>query len=192
MLAHQNQEMVMAMNFGEDMTRPNSGIGHPGMDAPFGTYPTKDGWVTIAMSPYAKLVGVLGNDDLLEFDDLQTLFDKRDDVWRALAQETGRFTTADLVEKLLDADIWCGEVKTHLEVAADPQVEHLGLLTSYQHPKAGEVRVVGPAVKLSKTPATVERHAPLVGEQTREILFGLGISSDEIDALVKANVVGAT
>src|SRR5215207_8389033 len=36
MLAHQGQEMLMAMNFGEDFKRPNSGIGHPGMDAPFG------------------------------------------------------------------------------------------------------------------------------------------------------------
>jgi crotonobetainyl-CoA:carnitine CoA-transferase CaiB-like acyl-CoA transferase len=60
MLAHQNQEMVMAMNFGEDFVRPNSGIGHPGMDAPFGVYPTQDGWVTIAKSPYRTLVGVLG------------------------------------------------------------------------------------------------------------------------------------
>jgi hypothetical protein len=38
--------------------RPNSGIGHPGMQAPFGIYPTQDGWVTIAMSPYRTLVGV--------------------------------------------------------------------------------------------------------------------------------------
>ena len=111
MLAHQNQEMVMAMNFGEDMARPNSGIGHPGMDAPFGTYPTKDGWVTIAMSPYAKLAGVLGNEVLLKYDDPQTLFEKRDEVWHALAQETGRFTTSELLERLFAADIWCGEVK---------------------------------------------------------------------------------
>ncbi len=51
MLAHQGQEMLTAMNFNEDFKRPNSGIGHPGMDAPFGVYPTSDGWVTIAMSP---------------------------------------------------------------------------------------------------------------------------------------------
>ncbi|MEO0532185.1 MAG: protein kinase, partial [Planctomycetota bacterium] len=44
MLAHQNQEMVTALAFGEDFQRPSSGIGHPGMDAPFGTYPTADGW----------------------------------------------------------------------------------------------------------------------------------------------------
>ena len=54
MLAHQNQEMVWVMNFGEDFERPNSVIGHPGMDAPFGVYPTSDGWVTIAMSPYTQ------------------------------------------------------------------------------------------------------------------------------------------
>lgn len=190
MLAHQNQEMVMALNFGEDMQRPNSGIGHPGMDAPFGTYPTEDGWVTIAMSPFARLVGVLGNDDLLKYDDPQILFDRRDEVWRALAKETARFTTAELMEKLLAADIWCGEVKTHLEVAADPQVKHLGLLTSYQHPKAGNVKVVGPAVQLSMTPASVERHAPLVGEQTSEILSELGLSVDDIDALVSLGVAG--
>lgn len=192
MLAHQNQEMVMAMNFGEDFKRPNSGIGHPGMDAPFGTYPTKDGWVTIAMSPYATLVDVLGNADLMKYDNPKTLFEKRDEIWRALAQETGRFSTSELLEKLLAADIWCGEVKTHLEASEDPQVKHLGLLTSYTHPKAGEVKVVGPAVQLSKTPAAVEKHAPMVGEQSREILKEIGLSDEDINALIEKNVTSAT
>ena len=65
MLAHQSQEMLMAMNFQQDFQRPSSGIGHPGMDAPFGVYPTTDGWVTIAMSPYKRLVSVLGDESLL-------------------------------------------------------------------------------------------------------------------------------
>lgn len=58
----------MAMNFNEDFQSPASGIGYPGMDAPFGTYPTRNGWVTIAMSLFKTLVAVLGNDDLLGFD----------------------------------------------------------------------------------------------------------------------------
>jgi len=181
MLAHQNQEMVMAMNFNEDFQRPNSGIGHPGMDAPFGTYPTTDGWVTIAMSPFKKLVGVLGNNDLLRFDDSETLFAERDAIWRALAAETGKWSTADLIEALLAADIWCGEVKTHLEAAADPQIAHLGLLQSYEHPRAGTVKVVGPAVGMSDTPPSIERPAPLVGEHTREVLGEFGITVSEID-----------
>jgi crotonobetainyl-CoA:carnitine CoA-transferase CaiB-like acyl-CoA transferase len=192
MLAHQNQEMVMAMNFNQDFERPNSGIGHPGMDAPFGTYPTQDGWVTIAMSPYNTLVGVLGNDDLLKFGDPKTLFDQRDDVWRALARETSNWTKQALIEKLLAADIWCGEVKSHLEAAADEQVEHLGLLTSYDHPVVGKVKIVGPAIQMSRTPPTVERPAPLVGEHTRQLLGQLGYSPEDIDALIADGAVGAS
>ncbi|ROU02600.1 CaiB/BaiF CoA transferase family protein [Histidinibacterium lentulum] len=190
MLAHQNQEMVMAMNTGADFERPNSGIGHPGMDAPFGTYPTTDSWVTIAMSPYATLVGVLGNDDLLRFDDPETLFDQRDAVWRAVAAETGKWSTDALIEALLAADIWCGEVKSHLGAAADPQVAHLGLVTSYEHPRAGTVKVIGPAVGMSATPPAISRPAPLVGEHTREILASAGYTESEIDDLLAEGAAG--
>ncbi len=188
MLAHQNQEMVMAMNFNEDFQRPASGIGHPGMDAPFGTYPTQDGWITIAMSPFRKLVGVLGTPELLEYDDPETLFAKRDEIWRHLAAETGKWTTAALIDALLAVDIWCGEVKTHLEAAADEQVAHLGLITSYEHPRAGRVKVVGPAVGMSATPAEISRPAPLVGEHTREIMSEIGYSRDQIDEFVDAAI----
>ena len=43
MLAHLAQEYVGVLNLGEDFVRPNSGIGHPGMQAPFGIYETRDG-----------------------------------------------------------------------------------------------------------------------------------------------------
>ena len=190
MLAHQNQEMVMAMNFNEDFHRPNSGIGHPGMDAPFGTYPVTDGWVTIAMSPYKTLVSVLGNDDLLVYDDPETLFAKRDEVWEKLAEETRKWSMKDLMAALLKADIWCGEVKTHLEAAKDPQVEHMGLIQTYEHPNAGEVKVVGPAIRMSETPPSIDRHAPLVGEHTKEVLSDLGWSDEAINDLIDKGAAG--
>lgn len=190
MLAHQNQEMVMALNFNEDFQRPNSGIGHPGMDAPFGTYPTQDGWVTIAMSPYATLVDVFGNDDLLVYDDPEILFDKRDEVWRKLAVETAKWTVKSLIEALLEKDIWCGEVKTHLQAAQDPQVQHMGLITSYEHPVAGTVKVVAPAVRFGETPASITRPAPLVGQHTREILGQAGFDTEHIDRLLADNAAG--
>lgn len=190
MLAHQGQEMLMAMNFGEDFKRPNSGIGHPGMDAPFGVYPTSDGWVTIAMSPYRKLVGVLGDDSLLAYDDPRTLFDKRDEVWEKLSALTRKWSTAELLEALLAVDIWCGEVKTHLGAEKDPQVQHMGMIASYEHPVAGKVKVVAPAVKMSATPATIDRPAPLVGEHTREILREFGYTDAEIDTHLQRGIAG--
>ncbi|MEM1431932.1 MAG: CaiB/BaiF CoA-transferase family protein [Pseudomonadota bacterium] len=191
MLAHQNQEMVMALNTGRDFARPDSGIGHPGMDAPFGTYPTSDGWVTIAMSPFATLVEVLGDESLLAYDDPGTLFDRRDEVWQRLAAITSTFTTEALIEALLAADIWCGEVRSHLQAAEDPQVRHLGLIQEYVHPNAGSVKVVGPAIGMSVTPPGIRRPAPLVGEHTQEILASRGFSEAEIAALLENGVAGA-
>jgi crotonobetainyl-CoA:carnitine CoA-transferase CaiB-like acyl-CoA transferase len=189
LLAHQNQEMVWVMNFGEDFKRPASSIGHPGMDAPFGVYPTSDGWVTIAMSPYGKLVGVLGKPELLAYDDRRTLFEKRDEVWEKIAAETRRWTKADLLQAMLAVDIWCGEVKTHLEAAEDPQVKHMGTITSYEHATAGTVKVVGPAIRMSATPPSIDRPAPTVGQHSAEILREIGIEDAEIERLVGAKVV---
>jgi crotonobetainyl-CoA:carnitine CoA-transferase CaiB-like acyl-CoA transferase len=180
MLAHQAQEMLMAMNFQADFQRPCSGIGHPGMDAPFGVYPTSDGWVTIAMSPYKRLVGVLGDESLLAYDNPKDLFEKRDEIWEKLAQRTKTWTTADLMKAMLAVDIWCGEVKTHLEAEVDPQVQHMGIIASYEHPTAGAVKVVAPAVKMSATPPEIRRPAPLVGQHSREILEEFGFSADEV------------
>jgi crotonobetainyl-CoA:carnitine CoA-transferase CaiB-like acyl-CoA transferase len=187
MLAHQGQEMLMAMNFGKDFQRPCSGIGHPGMEAPFGVYPTSDGWVTVAMSPYRKLVGVLGDDSLLAYDDPRDLFEKRDEIWGKIAALTRRWTTADLMQAMLSVDIWCGEVKTHLEAERDPQVQHMQAIASYEHPTAGPVKVVAPAVKMSETPAEIRAPAPVIGQHSRDILAEFGFSTDEIDGFLARN-----
>jgi crotonobetainyl-CoA:carnitine CoA-transferase CaiB-like acyl-CoA transferase len=186
MIAHLAQEYVAVLNLGEDLVRPNSGIGHPGMQAPFGIYATKDGYVSIAMSPFKTLYGTLDAPQLAVYDDLKTLYDKRDEVWEKVDAETRKFTTTELLERLLAADIWCAEVKDIRRAAEDPQVKHMGMLTTYQHPTAGTVRVPAPAVTMSETPATIDRPAPLVGQHGREILAEFGVPSAEIEALVAA------
>ena len=189
MLAHQGQEMLAAMNFGHDFERPNSGIGHPGMDAPFGVYPARDGWVTIAMSPFRVLVDVLGDATLLAFDDPATLYDRRDEVWARIAALTATWDRTTLLDAMLARDIWCGEVKTHLEAQDDPQVRHLGAIHELHHPTAGTVRVVGPAIRMSATPPAITRAPPLVGQHSREILLEFGFAAAETDALMATHAI---
>jgi crotonobetainyl-CoA:carnitine CoA-transferase CaiB-like acyl-CoA transferase len=186
MIAHLAQEYVAVLNLGEDLVRPNSGIGHPGMQAPFGIYATKDGYVSIAMSPFKTLYDTLEAPQLAVYDDLKTLYDKRDEVWEKVNAETRKFTTAALLDRMLAADIWCAEVKDIRRAAEDPQVKHMGMLTTYRHPTAGTVRVPAPAVTMSETPATIDRPAPLVGQHGREILAEFGVPAAEIEALVAA------
>lgn len=189
LMAHQMQEYVAAMNFERDFERPNSGIGHPGMDAPFGVYPSSDGWVTIAMSPFKTLVEALEAPHLAEYDDPSILFDRRDEIWAEIARETAKYPTEELMRRLLALDVWCGEVRTHREAAEDPQVKHIGAITSYRHPTAGSVKTVAPAVGFSETPAQIARPAPLVGEHSREVLSECGFDNAEIERLLKSGAV---
>jgi crotonobetainyl-CoA:carnitine CoA-transferase CaiB-like acyl-CoA transferase len=62
----------------------------------------------------------------------------------------------------------------------------MGMITTYDHPRGGKVKVVAPAVRMSETPASIERPAPLVGEHGREILAEFGLSKDEIAELEAA------
>ena len=186
MLAHLAQEYVGVLNLGEDFVRPNSGIGHPGMQAPFGVYESKDGYVTIAMSPFKTLCEVLEAPHLVVYDNLATLFARRDEVWEKVNAETRKYGRRELLDKMLDADIWCAPVYDIRSAAEDPQVTHMGMIATYEHPKAGTVKVIAPAVKMSETPATIDRPAPLVGQHGREILAEFGVPAQEIAALEKA------
>jgi len=118
-------------------------------------YPTSDGRVTIVMSPFRTLVGVLGDDSLLAYDDPKQLFDKRDEIWECIAALTKSWTTRELLDAMLAVDIWCGQIQTHPQVKDDPQVRHMGTLKSYEHSTAGTVQVVGPAVRFSETLADI-------------------------------------
>jgi len=184
LLAHLGQEYCAVLNLGEDFVRPNSGIGHPGMQAPFGIYETRDGhYVSIAMSPFKTLYTVLEAPQLAVYDDLETLFAKRDEVWEKVNAETTKFDRDDLLERMLGVDIWCAPIQDIRAASEDPQVVHMKMITSYEHPKAGTVRIVAPAVKMSETPATIDRPAPMIGEHGREILAEFGFAPEAIDAL---------
>ncbi len=190
MMAHLNQEYVAVLNLHEDFVRPNSGIGHPGIQAPFGIYKTRDGhYISIAMSPWPVLYTTLEAPHLAVYDSLETLFAKRDEVWEKVNIETRKFDRDDLLDRLLKADVWCAQINDIRAASQDPQVQFMGMMGSYDHPVAGHVRVVAPAVRMSETPATIDRPAPLIGQHGREILAEYGIAATEIEALVSAGLM---
>jgi crotonobetainyl-CoA:carnitine CoA-transferase CaiB-like acyl-CoA transferase len=58
------------------------------------------------------------------------------------------------------------------------------MIEEHDHSVAGRIRQPRPAERFSATPARIRRPAPLLGEQSREILEEAGFSASEIDALV--------
>ena len=59
------------------------------------------------------------------------------------------------------------------------------------HPLEGKVRQLASPFRLSDTPPTFRRFAPVLGEHSVEVLQSIGYSENEIGALEKAGVVRA-
>ncbi len=74
------------------------------------------------------------------------------------------------------------------EVLDDPQVRELGLPQEIRHPTMGASNLIGNAIQLSDTPMQFHRAAPLLGENTEEILRGLGYDDAALAELRESGV----
>ena len=98
-------------------------------------------------------------------------------------------TRAHWLKVLEEAGVPCGPILDYEEVFADPQVRARGMVQEMDHPQAGRIRVLGPAVKLSATPARLSRPSPRLGEHTAEVLREIGYEEPRIQALAESGVV---
>jgi crotonobetainyl-CoA:carnitine CoA-transferase CaiB-like acyl-CoA transferase len=92
---------------------------------------------------------------------------------------------------LLDHGVPVGAINRLDQVVEHPQVKARGMIVESEHPVAGSVRSVGIPVKLSVTPGSVRRPAPLLGQHTDEVLQSyLRMGPAEIAALRRAGILG--
>lgn len=188
-IAFQMQDYFTIHNMGIKFERPESGIAHPGNPAPFGTYKTKDGYLAIAMNPFEKLVEALGDYSLLNFNDAQVLFDKRDEIFYRIQEITVTKTTKEWLGIMLSFDLWVAQVNDQVDVADDPQVKHNKTFVEIEHPKAGKITVTNIPFIMSETPGSIRRASPLIGEHGPEILTELGYDEANIKRLVDEKVI---
>jgi crotonobetainyl-CoA:carnitine CoA-transferase CaiB-like acyl-CoA transferase len=171
-----------------------AGNDHP-TSMPTGVYPTADGFVNVAAAGkaiYTRLCEALGAPELATHPDFVTAelrSTNRAALSRTLAERTRRHSSESLIALLNRAGVPCGPIYRMDEVFADPQVEHLGLAASVPRPGGGAAKLVGPAIRLTRTPARMRRTIGPAGEHNDEILRSLGYSETEIAALRAANAI---
>ena len=188
-IAFQMQDYFTIQNLGVQFERPESGIGHPGNPAPFGTYKTKDGYLAIAMNPFDTLVEALGDPSLLVYNDKQVLFDKRDEIYYRIQAVTITKTTEEWLTIMLGYDLWVAQVNNQSAVASDPQVLHNNTFVNIQHPKAGNLKVTNIPFTMSETPGAITRPSPMIGEHGPEILKELGYDEAAIEILLNDKII---
>jgi crotonobetainyl-CoA:carnitine CoA-transferase CaiB-like acyl-CoA transferase len=148
---------------------------------------TLDGW--IAVLPYSRahydvLFALGGRDELIGDPRYATgrgRIDNSDFLYHEVREILSRRSTAE----------WLGLCARH-GIPATPIArldDIVDALPDAEHPVAGPYKLIPPPARFSRTPASVRRPAPLVGEHNHEVLAELGLTAAEISRLEEAGVV---
>jgi len=95
----------------------------------------------------------------------------------------------DWLRRLIEKDVPAAPINTLDEVFDDPQVREYGFPVEVEHPKMGKMKLIGNAVDMSRTPPSIERPPPVLGEHTEEILKSLSYDGETIAQLREKGVI---
>ncbi|MEQ8194933.1 MAG: CaiB/BaiF CoA-transferase family protein [Rhodospirillales bacterium] len=172
-----------------------AGNNHP-TGIPMGLFEASDGYIVIAGSGamFPRFCKCMGLDELIEHPDYRSVearSDNRDALNAIIQKEFAKYTVDELIKMLMEAGVPCGPVNNIEQAFSDPQVKHLHMYRTQEHPLLGTIDLVGSAINMSKTPRPKKfaRHTPETGEHTDEVLGEIGYSKDEIAALKEKGAV---
>jgi crotonobetainyl-CoA:carnitine CoA-transferase CaiB-like acyl-CoA transferase len=171
---------------------------HSPVFAPYGGFPTSDGWIVVAGAGseemWVRCCRALGLEALVDdpkFADNASRVRHRDELSARIGLVLRTRTSREWLGLLDDAGVPAAEVEDLDRVLDGRQPKALGAIQTLEHPSAGPYRVVGPPLRFDLEPLDFARAAPVLGADTREVLSQVGVPDDEIDRLVAARVAVA-
>jgi len=148
---------------------------------PSDTFKCKDGWIyamTIGQPLFVRWCRLMGDEGLVKdkrFNDDLARGDNGEALSEIMQKWCETRTVAEALAALEANRIPAGAVYTPQQALDDPHVQAAKFLHPMEYPGAKmPVPVLQEPVKLSRTPLTIRRRAPTLGEHTDQILQELG------------------
>lgn len=165
------------------------GNAHPNI-VPYQAFAASDGWIIVAVgndAQWTRFCRAINRPDLVEDERFATNAGRvtwRDTLCPIIQEIMRTRSSADWLATLSEADVPCGPVNTVDRALSAPQTAARGMVEEVAHPTLGIVRTVASPLKLERTPPTIRRHPPLLGEHSEEVLRQmLGLSGPQIEEL---------
>ncbi|WP_282039211.1 CaiB/BaiF CoA transferase family protein [Saccharicrinis aurantiacus] len=95
---------------GQPTVRAKTNSAHAYLGAPYGVYPTQNGFIALAMGQIPFLGELLNCEELKVFTEVESWFTQRDEIKDILGKHLQTKDTADWLAVLEPADIWCAEI----------------------------------------------------------------------------------
>ncbi|MDE0851633.1 CoA transferase [Yoonia sp.] len=153
------------------------GNGHPNI-VPYQVFATSDGHVIIAVgndTQFSRFCTFLGVPQLAQDPRYATnpaRLENRDSLLAQIVPLIAAKPMSDMIDGLEASKVPVGPVQTLDQVFGSEQVKARDMIATIptDDAKAGEVRVIGNPLKLSKTPVTYRRAPPRFGQDTDAVL----------------------
>ncbi|MDA0225966.1 MAG: CoA transferase [Proteobacteria bacterium] len=160
-------------------------------------YETGDGHVCALIyndKQWAAFLKLLDREDLLEDPRYATHAGRAqnyDAAYAFVAEEMRKRTTGAWIDALEAVDIPVQRMNSIEDIVADPHLAATGYFEMIDHPSEGRIRSMRVPSEWSGTAPGYRRHAPRLGEHTRELLGEAGLDAAAIDALIAAGAAKA-
>ena len=143
----------------------------------------------------AKRIGpTVGHPELAADPRYAKISDRRknqNDIWQLLDQFGSNYTKREMMEILNELDVPCGPIMSTADLADDVHVRGREMYVELDHPQRGKWFNVGMPIKLSASPAKIER-SPTLGEHTESVLKEvLGWTDAQVEAGKQAGAFSA-
>jgi crotonobetainyl-CoA:carnitine CoA-transferase CaiB-like acyl-CoA transferase len=161
-------------------------------------YKTRDGYVAIL--PYMNahwetFCTLSGRADLLADPRFRTMGDRTrniDDTYAETARIMATRSTQEWLDLFGETSVPINRVNSLEDLADDPHLRETGFWKFTEHPTEGRLRGTAFPVNFFGTPVDeTRRHAPLLGEHTRELLREAGYDDRRIEAMLASGAAVA-
>jgi crotonobetainyl-CoA:carnitine CoA-transferase CaiB-like acyl-CoA transferase len=173
------------------------GNAHP-MIAPYDTFRTADGYANIAVgndSLWQRFCAALELPALAADARFATNAGRstnREALYAAIEPRLAELTTDEVVRRLDAAGVPCGPIRDVARAMEDAQTRAQDLVMPVDHPTIGQIEVAGAPYHIDGEPVRARHAPPLLGQQTREILAGVGLSEEEIAEMLASGAAQAS
>ncbi len=171
------------------------GSRHP-LFTPFQAFSTRDGYVVVvAQLPedWKRFCKAAGKEEWAtneKYNSLEARLENYDEYLAEMNALMSARTTEEWIA-LLDAhQVMCGPVNRIDQVVNDPHINGRGMFVDVEHSTQGTLKVVGTPMKFSRTPCSIEKASPELGEHTEEVLASWAeLSEQEIEELRESGII---
>ena len=108
---------------------------------------------------------------------------------KRLPRKKSKWSSEEILARFDKEGVPCAPIIDRSELLAHEQVVANGSIDRLQFEEFGEVRQARHPARFDKTPASVSRPAPRLGEHGREILAAIGYDDEAIESLISAGRV---